>query len=145
MRRWWSGSNPTASDEAMLVRLAEEDGGYDGVVGFSQGAAAAGLLASLSSEARRGEGGDKSPLERIKFAILAGGYATPRTVSLGRVRGVHTIHCIGKGDEAVPPAASEELALAPLSLPMHRLQTTPAPSSCISPSSFYLIQFLSIL
>lgn len=78
--------------------LAEEE--FDGVFGFSQGAALAGLLCAAL---------DPPP----GFAIMAGGFTSPferHAYLFRRKLPVPSAHIIGKTDRIVPPAASLLLA-----------------------------------
>jgi predicted esterase len=100
--------------DSLLARCAQ-DGPFDGVFGFSQGAALAALLVGLCAR----DGG-----ARPGFALMAGGFVTrdaahaPLYAALAQPP-VPSLHLIGRGDGIVPAGASRELAsrfVAPLVL-----------------------------
>ncbi len=78
-------------------------GHFDGVFGFSQGAALAGLLVGMRSELA------------FDFAVLVGGFASkdPRHARHYAARAAYTLpslHLIGRSDAVVPPIESLNLA-----------------------------------
>ena len=79
---------------------------FDGVFGFSQGAALAGLLAAVQ------DGEPSSPLG-FEFAVMVGGFTSfePQHAALfGRKLTVPSVHVAGTADSIVP--ISDSLALA---------------------------------
>eukprot|EP00873_Tetraselmis_striata_P034076 jgi/Tetstr1/454340/TSEL_004018.t1 len=93
---------------AALRHAWREHGPFDGVVGFSNGAAAALLLAASSHAA---------PFSSLKFAIIASGYIPEPFQELIAIAGggaerppgaipLPSLHLIGAADHLVPPAAS---------------------------------------
>ncbi len=91
-----------------------EQGPFDGVFGFSQGAALAGLLVGL-----RAPGGRATSEQPIVFdyAVVVSGFATndPAHAALYSSRESYdlpSLHLIGRSDFIVPPAKSFELAAA---------------------------------
>jgi hypothetical protein len=104
---WWHGTFPGTRrpfsgwplTEAWLKTLSFTE--FDGVLGFSQGAALAGLLAGLRDD--------------LGFAVLAGGFVSPepghrslyRSLSGSRVP---SLHLIGDIDSIVDPMESTRLA-----------------------------------
>ncbi|KAJ1616927.1 serine hydrolase FSH [Pavlovales sp. CCMP2436] len=117
---WWNaasdeadGTRPSQSmryagwDESQtkLEELFAEQGHFDGILAFSQGAAAAAvLLAALSAQERP-----------VAFAILVSGFI-PRDESVSRLLragpklAVATLHCCGEADTLVPASVTGELA-----------------------------------
>ena len=105
-RAWWRGHSGLDSYEGWreasesLNKLWDaEDGGFDGILGFSQGAAAAAML--------RAE-------RRPKFAILVSGFV-PRDTDAAQallqgVEGIPTLHFLGLNDTLVVPSRSNALA-----------------------------------
>ncbi|HWZ90651.1 MAG TPA: alpha/beta hydrolase fold domain-containing protein [Polyangiaceae bacterium] len=95
-----------------IATYCKRAGPFDGVFGFSQGAALAALLAALGAC----RGGDaREPPPRFDFAIVVGGFAssdrehaplfdTPQGIA------VPSLHVIGRTDGIVPPASSRALA-----------------------------------
>jgi pimeloyl-ACP methyl ester carboxylesterase len=81
---------------------------FDGVFGFSQGAAFAGLLAGM-----REEPGEAATAIDLDFAVLVGGFKNdaPAHAQLYRRRfTLPSVHIIGRTDGVIPPANSQELA-----------------------------------
>lgn len=82
-------------------------GPFDGVLGFSQGAALAAVLAAL--------GAQDAAAPQFGFAIVIGGFASrdPRHARAFEVEGgiaVPSLHVIGRRDGIVSPQASHALA-----------------------------------
>jgi hypothetical protein len=107
---WWhAGSGGWERTRAWATRLFREAGGFDGVFGFSQGAALTGLLAGLQ-ETRTGD-----PHEDIGFgfAVMVGGFksdaAEPDDLFTRPLR-LPSVHVIGRNDGVVPPNESRRLA-----------------------------------
>jgi pimeloyl-ACP methyl ester carboxylesterase len=87
-----------AATRDWLVALVAREGPFDGVFGFSQGAALAALMAPL-----------------FRFAIVVGGFMTAapaHAIDYQRLRdtGVPSLHIIGRSDGVVPSQASHDLA-----------------------------------
>jgi hypothetical protein len=107
---WWhASSGGWERTRTWATQLFRSTGGFDGVFGFSQGAALTGLLAGVQ-QTRIGD-----PHEDINFdlAVMIGGFKTdaaepddPFTHPLG----VPSVHVIGRTDGVVPPAESRRLA-----------------------------------
>jgi pimeloyl-ACP methyl ester carboxylesterase len=106
-RAWWKGhSGQEAYDgwpasRAMLTELWRRER-FDGVLGFSQGAAAAAMLCAEMT--------DPKP----KFALLVSGFV-PRdraaaAALLAGVDAVPTLHVVGRADALVAPERSRALA-----------------------------------
>lgn len=137
---WWkreTGSGRYAGLEEGLdaiARAIREMGGVDGVIGFSQGAAAAGFVASLLESGRRDsfaavQKGDpeafRYPLSwegleelcpgGVRFAVCYSGFATPSDIYRGfyepRVK-VPALHFIGSLDSVVEESRSLALVEA---------------------------------
>lgn len=78
---------------------------FDGVFGFSQGAAFTGLLAGMQQE--------PGAAIRFDFAVMVGGFKNdaPQHTELYRRRfAFRSLHIIGHADGVIPPNESEELA-----------------------------------
>jgi pimeloyl-ACP methyl ester carboxylesterase len=77
---------------------------FDGVFGFSQGAACTGLLAGIRQE--------PGTTIRFDFAVMVGGFKNdaPQHAELYRRRlAVPSLHIIGHSDGVIPPNESEDL------------------------------------
>lgn len=103
--RGWSNTR-----DRLLARCGQ-DGPFDGVLGFSQGAALAALLVALCALDPDGAGRHA----RFGFAILVGGFQSKdaRHAPLYDVPGgiaVPSLHLIGRADTIVPGRASHALA-----------------------------------
>ena len=93
---------------SVIRRGFEELGPFDGVLGFSQGAALIPLLDAMRRQEPDG------PIQ-FKFVILVAGFkslVTPHSeyYSTATVVDVPSFHTIGATDTVIPPHASEELA-----------------------------------
>jgi acetyl esterase/lipase len=95
-----------------LVSLFDSDGPFDGVFGFSQGAALAALLVGLRSP-------DRKPVAHkpliFNFVIVAGAFLAndPALANLYRVPASYhlpSVHIIGKSDLIVPSDYSREVS-----------------------------------
>jgi pimeloyl-ACP methyl ester carboxylesterase len=78
---------------------------FDGVFGFSQGAAFTGLLAGMQQEA--------GTTIRFDFAVMVGGFKNdaPQHADLyRRTFALPSLHIIGHADGVIPPNESEDLA-----------------------------------
>ena len=113
MRTWWTreggdGAGTSGWDESLaaLRGVWTSRGPFQGIVGFSQGAAAGLILCELADAA-------DASFASLRCAVLCAGYALPsrdaidRPAISGRVR---VMLIAGDADEAVPPA--ETLACA---------------------------------
>jgi predicted esterase len=95
-----------------LIALFAESGPFDGVFGFSQGAALGGLLVGL--RAADGVPSHEQPLQ-FGFAILVGGFVSNDAAHLAlyaaqQSYALASLHLIGRADRIVPPEASRALA-----------------------------------
>jgi acetyl esterase/lipase len=119
---WWHAVGDTGdgsvgyqgweATRAALLSVFDKEGPFDGVFGFSQGAALAGLLVGLRSPS--GVPTPQTPLT-FDFAILVGGFVSrdPVHAALCGARAsydVPSLHVIGRADGIVPPESSRELA-----------------------------------
>jgi hypothetical protein len=107
---WWhAGSGGWERTRTWATQLFGSTGGFDGVFGFSQGAALTGLLAGVQ-ETRTGD-----PHGDVNFgcALMVGGFksdaAGPHELFPHPLR-VPSVHVIGRIDGVVPPAESRRLA-----------------------------------
>ncbi|RPA76286.1 FSH1-domain-containing protein [Ascobolus immersus RN42] len=119
---WWKkkGDNYVGVDETFksLSEVLDKEGPFDGVVGFSQGAALAVALASALETSRRA----KVPASwnfttqhpPMKFAVSFSGFRAPPGVSGGEMDFLYeprvqtpTLHYIGNADEIVTPERSQ--------------------------------------
>ncbi|WP_432843830.1 hypothetical protein [Dactylosporangium sp. CA-092794] len=98
---WWHagfrGWERTRDWVANVLRAGPR---FDGVFGFSQGAALAGLVADLAEYS-------DDPALRLDFAVLVGGFAGPQPV---RPVSIRSAHVIGRNDLVVAPDDSRALA-----------------------------------
>lgn len=95
-----------------IISIFEREGPFDGVFGFSQGAALASLLVGLRSP--DGRPTRERPLA-FDFALMVGGFASrdPAHASLYKAAGAYdlpSVHIIGRSDGVVPNSASFDLA-----------------------------------
>jgi hypothetical protein len=107
---WWhAGAGGWERTREWATRLFRSTGGFDGVFGFSQGAALTGLLAGL----RQTRTGDANHDIRFEFAVMVGGFksdaAEPDDLFARRLT-VPSIHVTGRSDMVVPPHESRLLA-----------------------------------
>ncbi|XP_005314046.2 esterase OVCA2 [Chrysemys picta bellii] len=94
-------------DESLdtVARALAEQGPFDGLLGFSQGAALAALVCALQ---QRGDA--RFPFE---FAILVAGFksrAAPHSSYYREPIAVPSLHVLGDTDRVIPPGLSRELA-----------------------------------
>ena len=90
---------------AAVRAAAEELGPFDGVLGFSQGAA---LVAALCALQER----DPDPPLRVRFAVLVAGFRSACEAHqgfYGPPLGVPSLHVFGLDDRVIPDAMSREL------------------------------------
>ena len=116
--KWWtypagersfSASSYTGAEESIAAVEAELAKGYTGLLGFSQGAMLAALVAARCSL--------KESEVSLKFAVICGA-ATPAPYDalLARSRdateavALPTLHCLSKADTMNPPELGEALA-----------------------------------
>jgi predicted esterase len=87
---------------AALSAFCAAHGPFDGVLGFSQGAAVAAVLVALAVDAEA----------QRPFAILIGGFASrdPRHAAVLDRIDVPSLHIIGRSDSVVSPQTSRALA-----------------------------------
>jgi predicted esterase len=85
-----------------LAKLWNENGGYDGIIGFSMGASLAGIISHRSSE---------SVFSGLKFVVGAGGRDVPELLEGSQIcPSIQSLHFAGKTDEIVSPEDSEMLS-----------------------------------
>jgi acetyl esterase/lipase/predicted esterase len=101
-----------ARTRAAIVKTFEEQGPFDGVLGFSQGAALAGLLVGL--RAPDGVTTAERPI-RFDFAIVVSGFASndrelARLYDRSDAYNLPSLHAIGRADGIVPSDDSRRLA-----------------------------------
>ncbi|XP_063148685.1 esterase OVCA2 [Candoia aspera] len=100
-RGWWLGAAPEPEPALRTVAQAlAERGPVDGLLGFSQGAALAGMLCAL-----RQRGDARFP---FRFAVLVAGFRGPE-VGAGPLL-LPSLHVFGEADRVVPAAESRALA-----------------------------------
>lgn len=97
---------------AFLVDLFARQGPFDGIFGFSQGAALAGLMVGM--RAPDGKPTQEKPLV-FDFAIMVGGFTSPdpalaRLYSDRASYNLPSVHIIGRSDGIVPNSRSFDLA-----------------------------------
>lgn len=101
-----------ARTRAAIVSAFEREGPFDGVLGFSQGAALAALLVGL--RAPDGPTTAERPI-RFDFAIVVGGFASndrelARLYERSAAYDLPSLHVIGRADAIVPSGDSRRLA-----------------------------------
>ncbi|CCG84296.1 protein of unknown function [Taphrina deformans PYCC 5710] len=101
-----------------IIPVLETEGPFDGIMGFSQGAAVASAVASILSR----DSSIRHPV--MKFAILFCGARPASSIFDGIYHGISTpsLHLVGKQDVMVPLERSLELARA-FELPIVRGRT----------------------
>lgn len=114
----WEGSiqRDWSASLSVLEAAWQQGGGYDGILGFSNGAAAAFLFAAHAAAHA-----DRFP--RLRFVMLASGYVPLPMAALapGVAVGADgrsllqplpfaSLHMIGSADPVIEPAASQQLA-----------------------------------
>ncbi|XP_026546073.1 esterase OVCA2 [Notechis scutatus] len=104
-RGWWpeseAGPEPGEALRAVAAALAAL-GPVDGLLGFSQGAALAGLLCALRE---RGDG--RFP---FRFALLVAGFPVAEAAAAAGPLRVPSLHVYGEADRVIPAAESRALA-----------------------------------
>ena len=88
---------------AVIAKAVEENGPFDGLMGFSQGGAMAGLLCGMMQQNLV-----KYP---FKFAILISAFkslADPHQKYYAEKIAIPTLHVFGKTDQVIPKEMSEE-------------------------------------
>ena len=105
---WWhEGFDGWERTRDWAIDLVSTGPRYDGVFGFSQGAALAGLLTAVQ------ENGSAPPRFRFGFAIMVGGFTSglPKHAELFRSKlTTPSVHVIGRRDVVVPSKDSLRLA-----------------------------------
>jgi pimeloyl-ACP methyl ester carboxylesterase len=103
---WWhSPSRGWDRTLAWATDVFATQAEFDGVFGFSQGAAFTGLLAGMRQE--------PGTTIRFDFAVMVGGFKNdaPQHAALYRRKfAVPSLHIIGRTDAVIPPHESEGLA-----------------------------------
>ncbi|KAJ1830487.1 Ovarian cancer-associated protein 2 [Coemansia sp. RSA 2703] len=90
-----------------LQKVAADEGPFDGVLGFSQGAGMAAVMLALGQK-------QESGIPRFKFAVLISGFypqmqAFEEALGGSRMQ-VPSLHVLGAADAVVPKTRGEELA-----------------------------------
>jgi Serine hydrolase (FSH1) len=112
---WWhSPSRGWDRTRQWAVDLFTTQPHFDGVLGFSQGAALTGLLAGLQENLlRQTDPGDPAAAIRFDFAVMIGGFKNdaPRHAELYRhTFALPSVHVIGRTDGIIPARESLDLA-----------------------------------
>ncbi|GAM24530.1 hypothetical protein SAMD00019534_077050 [Acytostelium subglobosum LB1] len=113
VRQWWNSSadyktyNHIDKSHYYLEELFKTEGPFDGIIGFSQGAAFAGILAAMQQA-------NQLPFT-FKFAIMISGYMSRADIhqelmKVGLVSGVPALTILGTADDHVSPDRSRELS-----------------------------------
>ena len=109
MRSWWRGSGldaPSQGDlDAICSTINAKGGVFDGIIGFSQGGALGAYLAVNRAER---EGAKVPSLARLKFLIVAGAYAIPRSPR-ALPEELPSLHIMSPQDTCVNCSASQGL------------------------------------
>ncbi|MEZ0109690.1 pimeloyl-ACP methyl ester carboxylesterase [Catenulispora sp. EB89] len=107
---WWhSPARGWDRSRAWALDLFAAQPRFDGVFGFSQGAAMTGLLAGM----RGAQLGDPQSPIAFDFAVMVGGFKNdaPEHAEIYRSRfTVPSVHIIGHADRVIPPPESRDLA-----------------------------------
>lgn len=131
-RTWWRTRSPSGSDvnhgadkvyegfdeSLQAVSMAfEEHGGFDGVLGFSQGAVFAHLVCAAACGWETGAEG-VGGISGLKFGIMVAGFPTRDAGMQGMMEmdmreggmKIPSLHVWGRADTLVPPEGSEKLS-----------------------------------
>jgi len=107
---------------AAIERVWETEGPFDGILGYSQGAVMAHLLAS-----KRAEPGAPGWLQSLEFVICIGGFPSAAEPTPGlalwplqRELNVPSLHISGEADASVPPCHHDRLAACFRSPTVHK-------------------------
>jgi len=110
---WWhSPARGWDRSRAWALELFAEQPRFDGVFGFSQGAAMTGLLAGMREAHLDDPQGPRGPIA-FDFAVMVGGFKNdaPQHAELYQRRfTVPSVHIIGDADQVIPPHESRDLA-----------------------------------
>jgi pimeloyl-ACP methyl ester carboxylesterase len=110
---WWhTPARGWDRSRAWAVELFASQPRFDGVFGFSQGAAMTGLLAGLR-EAHRAQDGDGAGAIDFDFAVMVGGFKNDAPEHAEYYRPKFTapsVHIVGRRDGVIPPHESQDLA-----------------------------------
>jgi pimeloyl-ACP methyl ester carboxylesterase len=105
---WWhEGFDGWERTRDWAIKLVRGGPRFDGIFGFSQGAALAGLLTAVK------ESGSAPPEFRFDFAIMVGGFTSDQlrhTEMLQHKLTTPSVHVIGRGDVIIPRKDSLRLA-----------------------------------
>jgi hypothetical protein len=103
---WWhSPARGWERTRAWVVKLFASQLRFDGVFGFSQGAALTGLLAGMRQSGKEGVS--------FEFAVMVGGFVNDSPDLAGLYRQpftVPSVHVIGRADGVIAPRLSLDLA-----------------------------------
>jgi hypothetical protein len=122
------------------VELFQSQPSFDGIFGFSQGAALAGLLSGL----RDTERDSPNPAISFDFAIMVGGFKSdsPQHAELFEQKfGLPSVHVIGRTDTIIPSRDSRTLAaqfVDPLIIEHPGGHVIPGTADVIDPISRFL-------
>ncbi len=107
---WWhEGFSGWEQTRQWAINLFESQPPFDGLFGFSQGAALTGLLAAVNESEYHCESGESW----FDFAVMVGGFKSdsPRHAELfERGLALPSVHVMGRGDGIVPIGDSRILA-----------------------------------
>lgn len=93
---------------SFILHVLENDGPFDGILGFSQGASLLSILVYLQQTKPK-----LFEYKNFKFAIFVSGFKsliTSHQSCYHSTLELLSFHIIGSGDQVIPPAASEVLA-----------------------------------
>ena len=124
-RDFYHAALPYRGWQASVASIAEcwaAQGPFDGVMGFSQGAAMAHLLTSLRCASCSSSTRPYPWLLSLRFAIFAGGFPSRLSPAPSPTRSLSlpTLHLSGAQDRDVPPALHDELAACFVDSTLHR-------------------------
>ncbi|XP_020709145.2 esterase CG5412 isoform X1 [Athalia rosae] len=88
----------------MIERIFKEQGPFDGILGFSQGAAFAAILCAMQQK--------KLSSIRFNFAVMISGFKSrceSHSVFYTECLDIPSLHVYGTGDQIVPPEMPQEL------------------------------------
>ncbi|KAJ2719039.1 Ovarian cancer-associated protein 2 [Coemansia sp. Benny D115] len=127
---WWNRSDDKTKEWSeirqsvrALAQVIRDEGPFDGLVGFSQGAGMAAILAALAHRARAPVEGLPSDVQGavddlgavdFKFAFFFAGFFPPQAefelLLGGQALPLASMHVVGAADAIVPKERGEELA-----------------------------------
>lgn len=105
----WEESRQTI--EQALEEACKAGRPFDGIMGFSNGAAVAAMVLALAYKAKRAYCSSEAPdcYRSLRFGILCSGYLPHILKHEEHLEGVATLHVVGDSDPLITPQETQEL------------------------------------